>query len=211
MQMSHARRRSVLVAAITIAIQVSAAGEVLVLRDGRRIDGVLVGVRGDAIEFEHRGGREDGRVRRYDRDEIRAIQFDDGNRFTERDRFVPRGRSGMRERVINVDARTAWTDTGVDIRPGQDVLFESTGETRWGPNRRDGAAGERDSPVNRGRPMPQRNAAALIGKVGSDGDPFFIGDDRQPIRMRSGGRLFLGINDDYLLDNSGSLRVTVAY
>jgi hypothetical protein len=29
--------------------------------------------------------------------------------------------------------------------------------------------------------------------------------------MRAGGRLFLGLNDDYLQDNSGSLRVTIAY
>ena len=208
--MMQARYRGLVSLAGMLAIQVAVAADVLVLRDGRRVEGVLVGVRGSAIEFEHHGGTEDGRVRRYDRNEIRAIQFDD-DRLTERDRFVPRGRQGMRERLVNVDARTAWTDTGVEVRAGQDVTFESTGETRWGPNRRDGAAGERDSPVNRGRPMPQRSAAALIGKIGPDGDPFFIGDDRQPIRVRSGGRLFLGINDDFLQDNSGLLRVTVAY
>jgi hypothetical protein len=59
--------------------------------------------------------------------------------------------------------------------------------------------------------MPERNAAALIGKIGANGDPFFIGDDRAAIRIRGGGRLYLGINDDFLGDNSGSLRVVVAY
>ncbi len=91
------------------------------------------------------------------------------------------------------------------------VAFAATGQVRWGPGRKDGAGGERTSPRNPGRPMPDRNAAALIGKIGEDGDPFFIGDDRQPFRMRGGGRLYLGLNDDYLKDNSGSLRVVIAY
>jgi hypothetical protein len=41
--------------------------------------------------------------------------------------------------------------------------------------------------------------------------PFFIADDEDPIRMRSSGRLYLGINDDYLQDNRGSFRMIVAY
>ena len=59
--------------------------------------------------------------------------------------------------------------------------------------------------------MPNRNAAALIGRIGEDGDPFFIGNDTGPIRMRAAGRLYLGINDDYLQDNTGSLRVVIMY
>jgi hypothetical protein len=59
--------------------------------------------------------------------------------------------------------------------------------------------------------MPDRNAAALIGKIGENGDPFFIGGSTQGIRVRGGGRLFLGINDDYLQDNSGSLRVVIGH
>ena len=36
-------------------------------------------------------------------------------------------------------------------------------------------------------------------------------DARDLLRMRASGRLFLGINDDHLADNSGSLRVVIAY
>jgi hypothetical protein len=200
---------------LLLALQEGVLADVLILRDGRRVDGVLTGVSGNTIEFEHRGGREDGRVRRYDRDEVRSIQFDDngrqndspGSRFQE----SSRGRSALRERAVTVDARTPWTDTGIDLRPGQEVIFSSTGQVRWGPGRRDGAEGEKNSPVNQGRPMPRRNAAALIGRIGPNGDPFFIGEDTQPVRVRGSGRLFLGINDDVLQDNSGSLRVTIAY
>ena len=38
-----------------------------------------------------------------------------------------------------------------------------------------------------------------------------IGDDRGAIRMRSSGRLYLGINDDNLQDNTGYFTVIVYY
>lgn len=72
-----------------------------------------------------------------------------------------------------------------------------------------GPAGERDSPRNPGRPIPDRPGTALIGSVGESSDPFFIGEMRGGIRMRSTGRLFLGINDEVLSDNSGAFRVVV--
>jgi hypothetical protein len=216
--MLHCKVKWAVAAALAVAVQAVALADVLVLRDGRRVEGLLVGVRGNTIEFEHRGGRDEGVVRRYDRSDVRTIQFEEGvgNRYTD-DRYrddrltgTP-SRAGLRERSVTVQARTAWTDTGVDVRPGQEIFFSASGEVRWGPNRRDGAAGERDSPFNQGRPMPERNAAALIGKIGVDGDPFFIGGSTQGIRVRGGGRLFLGINDDYLQDNSGSLRVVIGH
>ena len=63
---------------------------------------------------------------------------------------------------------------------------------------------------NATQPIPSRPAAALIGKIG-DQDPFFIGDEQGPIRMRESGRLYLGVNDDYLEDNSSNSRVTVSH
>jgi hypothetical protein len=50
-----------------------------------------------------------------------------------------------------------------------------------------------------------------VGRIGEGNEYFFIGDDKAPIRVRGSGRLYLGINDDYLKDNSGSFRVTVYY
>jgi hypothetical protein len=115
----------------------------------------------------------------------------------------------MRERTAVVQANTAWSDTGVDVRAGQTVFFEAQGRIRWGRDRQDGPGGERNSPDNPNRPMGNRNAAALIGKIGND--LFFIGDDTGAIRVRNSGRLYLGVNDDVLTDNSGSFRVVVHY
>jgi hypothetical protein len=123
--------------------------------------------------------------------------------------LIPRG---MRERLVTVEGNARWNDTGIDVREGQQLYFTASGEVRWGPrNRKDGAAGERNSPVNKDRPIPDRPAAALIARIGDGNDIVFIGAEAGPFRARQTGRLYLGINDDWLEDNTGSLRVKVSY
>ena len=187
------------------------SADTLLLRDGRRVDGELVSVRDGTIEFRERGGRR--RTLRLERDEVRSIELGSfgGDDSNDNDSGSSRPR-GLREREVSVAANVAWVDTGIDVRSGQRVYFEAEGEVRWGSDRRDGPGGEERSPYNAGRPMPRRPAAALIGKVGQDSsDLFFIGEDRGAIRLRDGGRLYLGINDDVLTDNRGRFRVLVFY
>ena len=184
--------------------------DTLVLNDGRRLQGELLGVYGRHIEFEERGaGRK--RTVRISRDEVNRIEFDRGQRDDYRNEATGVPPRGMRERQIVVDAREQWADTEIDVRSGQQIYFMSHGETRWGRDRRDGAEGERNSPLNPNRPLPNRPAAALIGRIGDSNQIFFIGADAGPFRARDTGRLYLGINDDVLTDNSGNLRVTVSY
>jgi hypothetical protein len=214
------RRHLFVAAGLVFACALAARADTLVLRDGRRVDGDLVAVRDGMIEFEARGGFGRRERIRIERDEVVRIELDrvDRDRI-DRDRDRDRGRdddrrpgrpSGLREREVSVDSWIAWKDTGIEVRAGQTVYFSATGRVRWGPNRQDGPEGERNSPRNDRRPIPNRPAAALIGRVGGD-DFFFIGDDQSAIRMRSSGRLFLGVNDDFLQDNTGSFRVTVYY
>ena len=66
--------------------------------------------------------------------------------------------SGMRERTVTVDARTGWTDTGIDVRRGQEVRFRASGKVRWGPDRSDGPGGEGGNHYNANRPIPNRPA-----------------------------------------------------
>jgi hypothetical protein len=195
-----------------IAAAAPALADVLVLTNGRRLQGELIGVFGREIEFEERDGPR-RRIVRIPREDIDRIEFEGRRVFDADDRgpgpvSIPRG---MRERRVNVNSREPWTDAGIEVREGQALFFLSSGEVRWGPNRRDGAAGERDSPVNNARPLPDRPAAALIGRIGDRQDVFFIGADPGPYRARASGRLYLGINDDWLADNSGSFRVIVSY
>lgn len=209
-------RRRIWLASLGCLYALSLQADTLVLRSGRRVEGELIEVRGDTVEF--RGSGWNARTERYERRDVRSIDLDGGRRDGYRDERderddVVRGNerpSGLRERSVSVDAVQSWTDTRIDLRRGQEIYFEASGRVRWGKDRHDGPAGERNSPRNPGRPIPNRPGAALIGRI-DNGDPFFIGDDHGPIRVRDSGRLQLGINDDYLLDNSGSLRVTVYY
>ena len=198
--------------ALVLFMSASLQADTLYLRDGSRVQGELIAVRNGIIEFEERRGFGGGRTLRFDRDEVIRIEFENTRRSGGSD-FLAGGRpAGMREKQTIVSADVAWNDTGIDVRAGQTIYFEAQGQVRWGRDRRDGPAGERNSPSNPNRPMANRNAAALIGKIGSaSNDYFFIGDETGPVRVRSSGRLYLGINDDVLTDNSGNFRVVVYY
>jgi hypothetical protein len=197
--------------ALVAGLPATLAADTLYLRDGSRLQGQLIAVRAGTIEFEERRGFFSSRTVRVDRDEVERIDFDRSGSGRGSDGGGSAGGRppGMRERQVMVSATEPWTDTGVDLRPGQEIYLQATGQVRWGRDRRDGPAGERNSPFNQARPMPSRPAAALIGRIGDD--VFFIGDETDAIRVRSRGRLHLGINDEYLTDNSGSFRVTVFY
>ena len=205
------RQRWIAGLAVAFALTASVQADTLYLRDGSRVQGELIAVRNGTVEFEERRSYGSGRTLRLDRDEVVRIELQTVRRAGGSD-FVSGGRpSGMRERQTIVSADVPWNDSGIDVRAGQTIYFEAHGQVRWGRDRRDGPAGERNSPSNPNRPMGNRNAAALIGKIGSGNDLFFIGDDTGPIRARSSGRVYLGINDDVLTDNSGNFRVVVHY
>jgi hypothetical protein len=200
--------------AIVLALPVGLQADTLYLRNGQRLQGELVGMRNGQIEFEERRGFGGNRTVRFDRNEVDRIEFDNGynNNYNSNNNNNNSGGgrpNGMRERQATVFANTQWNDTGIDVRAGQMIYFEATGRVRWGQDRQDGPAGERNSPNNPNRPMGNRNAAALIGLINND--MFFIGDESGPIRVRNNGRLYLGVNDDVLTDNSGNFRVVVYY
>jgi hypothetical protein len=200
--------RHLLAILLLVGLPVGLAADTLIMRDGRRIRGELIAVRNGTIEFEEQRSPGSGRVLRVNRDDVVRIEFEERGSSSS---FTGGRPGGMRERSVTVAANVAWNDTGIEVRQGQTIYFEATGDVTWGASRRDGPGGERNSPNNPGRPLPNRPAAALIGKVGSGNDVFFIGEDTGAIRVRNSGRLYLGLNDDVLTDNRGSFRVTVYY
>jgi hypothetical protein len=157
-----------------------------------------------------RGSRDDA-GRDADRD---AAGVEDGPFGRNRDRDLGTDDRGLssHDRMITVPARQAWTDTGIDVKTGDVVRFAAEGTVLRGPGQEDGPAGEMNSPMNDRRPVPARPAGALIGRIGtSPSDVFFIGGDRGSFRVRTSGRLYLGVNDNYYADNSGSFEVRVSH
>jgi hypothetical protein len=116
-----------------------------------------------------------------------------------------------RGRMITVPATPRWTDTGIDVVGGDVISFSVAGTVNLGDDRSLGAEGDADGAVAAPRrPLTDRPAGALIGRIGtSPEDVFFIGAERLPFRVRTTGRLYLGINDDSLADDTGAFQVAV--
>jgi hypothetical protein len=111
--------------------------------------------------------------------------------------------------VVRVLADRAWTDTGVDVLSGEQLQIDYL-RGRWSPWPGDvfdaiGFGGDPHCDCNR---MAGVSHAALIGRIG-DGEPFFVGDHWLHGAGAS-GRLYLGINDNRLSDNSGWLEVVIS-
>jgi hypothetical protein len=134
-----------------------------------------------------------------------------GRRGTAGARGQGRGQGQGQERTVVVRASEAWTDTGITVRPGELLTFAASGTIRMSSNADDVAIprGAKSGRQIANAPVPDGPAGALIARVGNSA-PILIGDQTDPVRMSSGGRLFLGVNDDHFDDNGGMFRVTIA-
>jgi len=110
---------------------------------------------------------------------------------------------------IRVEGTQEWTDTGITVRAGDTINFDGQGTVRISNNRNDiaGVGGTLSNRREANAPLPNQVAGALIARIGNS-PPLFIGD-RRSVRAPFGGRLYLGVNDDSLGDNSGDFQVTV--
>jgi hypothetical protein len=112
--------------------------------------------------------------------------------------------------TVRVDAKQAWTDTGLVVNRGDHVAFEASGQIQFGQYGGQTATPD-GNPLGRGAtfPDPSVPVGALLGRIGNSA-PFAIGMQRQPLVMPAAGRLMLGINDDDVRDNSGYFTVIVS-
>lgn len=111
--------------------------------------------------------------------------------------------------AIQVNATQPWTDAGVTVRRGDRVAFSTTGQVAIRQNSTDMIGPEGSATESRaGAPSQAVGVGGLIGRVGT-GAPFAIGSSSQPITMPANGRLYLGVNDAGVSDNSGAFVVTI--
>jgi len=116
--------------------------------------------------------------------------------------------NGPRTATVRVAADQPWTDTGIDVLPGERIEIDYV-DGMWSP----WPGGLYDAIGSGGDPRCDCNRligashAALIGRLG-DGEPFLVGD-HQEMTVGQGARLFLGMNDSRLEDNSGWIEVRI--
>ena len=116
---------------------------------------------------------------------------------------------------LDVSGRKEWTSTGITVQEGQRVTITATGEVKFshddppeGPN----GGGKPCYPnpaIHRWTfPAPNLSCHSLLGRIGHDGTPFEIGRSTT-FRATASGLLYLGVNDNFFGDNSGSWTVVV--
>lgn len=110
---------------------------------------------------------------------------------------------------IRVPGNTRWVDTGLTVRRGESVTFNATGRVKLSANANDtaGPAGAESGRRPSG-PMAAVLAGALIGRIGPV-SMFAIGNQTNALPMPADGRLFLGVNDDEVNDNTGEFVVDI--
>jgi hypothetical protein len=120
------------------------------------------------------------------------------------------GNAPSNARSVVVPSNVQWTNTGFTVAQGQRLRFETSGEIRLSLNGEDTANGGGASSGRRadGATIPGIPVGALIGRV-NNGQPFAIGNSTDAIVIPGTGRLFLGVNDDHVPDNSGNFVVRV--
>ncbi len=127
-----------------------------------------------------------------------------------RDSYQQRSAAPANARSVVVPSNVQWTNTGFNVSRGQYLRFEPSGEIRLSTNGEDigRPAGAMSARKADRATIPTIPVGALIGRIGN-GQPFSIGDTTNAFDMPDSGRLFLGVNDDHVADNSGNYVVKV--
>jgi TolB-like protein len=121
------------------------------------------------------------------------------------------------DRTITVNANEQWADTGIDVWPGMRLEVVASGRiyvtsTNSASNQILGGL------INRGTPLPPRSVGpnALLAKIrysrGGESNVLRVGD-KNTLIIQEGeqGRLFFGIDDKNVRDNSGYFTVRIRW
>jgi hypothetical protein len=119
--------------------------------------------------------------------------------------------------IVQVDASQDWIATGISKNTGDEIIFCGKGEIRaWTSTLTE--CWRLVTPAGLGRinyvsatfPCTNCPILSLIGKVGQNGTPFYIGD-RAVLQADNGliGEIFLRVNDLSIDDNTGEFSVAI--
>jgi hypothetical protein len=197
-----------------VQLNLTGSQEAVVLKDGTVI-------RGQIMEVAHENSTDSstpflviirdssGQEQRLPVARVGRVYFS-GGATTETASAPTANAAGTSGTGLVVSAKEQWTPTGLVVRRGETITFNTTGEVQLSTANDDpaSAVGVKSGRVTASAPVPRATAGALIGRVGN-GQPFLIGNQTS-VTMPASGQLFLGVNDDHFADNSGEFRVEIA-
>jgi Ca2+-binding EF-hand superfamily protein len=180
-----------------------------------RTEGRRAGRRANDYDFDALDVNNNNRVERREW-QARLEEFNrlntNGDNFLTRDELegdvggATVGTAG-RARAIAVGGDRQWVDTGIFVNAGDTVTINARGQIRVA---RDGglmtAAGIQSGRTD-GATIPNAPVGGLVARFGETA-AIFIGESRT-FRSARGGRLYLGVNDNFFDDNTGQFNVTV--
>src|SRR5438105_4227565 len=205
-----------IILALTIAMVAagSAVADTICLRDGRTIQGTLLGfingrfvVRVESRQSNFPRATTDPNVAR-DRAYEGQIQY---FRPEEVERIEIEGRTMDDSRVetVQVTLESNWIDTGVDLRRNDHVQINASGVITVGRTRitPDGLRS-----TDAGAPLPRAAEGELIGAIGDNprAPIFEVGSTRDIVADRD-GRLYLTANRGAFSDARGSFSVQIRH
>jgi hypothetical protein len=137
---------------------------------------------------------------------------------------VPEGLELLK--TMSVPSISTWTDTGLDVQPGEEFVIKGTGGIslqRGNPTAFCGPDGYDLRTAQ--QPLPDKNIGALVGRVvqlvSIETDPetkkqvrnelievFYIGSESRTL-MPIRGRLYLGVNENVAGDNAGEFKASI--
>lgn len=113
--------------------------------------------------------------------------------------------------VLSDNTNNGWTNTGLYVRRGQNLLITASGKIDLGFKRFTGPQGIFDLSSVGNTLMKAEPIGGLIAVIGDDNDDFmFVGAAKHIVAKRN-GTLFLGVNEEALTDNSGSFAAVIEF
>lgn len=185
----------------------------LLLSNGSSVKGRLVAIRGGQGSAQEAQGRtyvfnlSDGRQQQYDMGQVSRVYLGTYPFAAISGSNASSGLDAGADTpgAIRVPANAGWVSTGLRVRQGEVITFNTTGEIQLSTNSADRARSAGTPRTAAGAPVPNVNAGGLIGRIGN-GAPFAIGDQAS-VPMPNAGLLYLAVNDDELSDNTGAFVV----
>lgn len=192
-----------------VNLTLSGSEEAVVMRDGRIVKGQILELGTDPathsflVIVRDQGNQE----QRFNANQVARVYFAGGTAAAPTTGTTAATASAGGGIVVSGNQQ--WTSTGMIVRRGEWLTFNTTGQVQLGTDASDiaDAAGSKANRMSANAPLPNVLTGALIGRIGN-GRPFGIGTQTR-IQAPDAGQLFLGINDDHVGDNSGEFRVEI--
>lgn len=114
----------------------------------------------------------------------------------------------LKTKVLADNTSNGWTNTGWVVKKGQKIRINGIGRISLGNGRFTTPSGVASLPDGE-KLMKDKPTGGMIAVIGDDNNDFiFVGSSIEFTATRDGA-LFLGVNEGYLDDNSGSYDVSI--